>query len=153
MCRNVEGAPIPMAENKTQKTKASVTDFINGIADESRRKDCRTVLKLMKDATGAPARMWGPSIVGFGDWRYKSSSGREGDWFLIGFSPRKDSLTLYLMPGLQAHAARLRVLGKHKTGGSCLYIRQLAQVDQTVLKRLIADGVKAARKHAATQSL
>ncbi len=89
-----------MAENKTQKTKASVTDFINGIADETRRKDCRTVLKLMKDATGAPARMWGPSIVGFGDWRYKSDSGREGDWFLVGFSPRKDSLTLYLMPAL-----------------------------------------------------
>ena len=98
-----------MAENKTQKTKASVTDFINGIADESRRKDCRTVLKLMKDATGAPARMWGPSIVGFGDLRYKYDSGREGDWFLVGFSPRKDSLTLYLVPGLQAHAARLRV--------------------------------------------
>ena len=142
-----------MAENKTQKTKASVTDFINGIADESRRKDCRTVLKLMKDATGAPARMWGPSIVGFGDWRYKSRSGREGDWFLIGFSPRKDSLTLYLMPGLQAHAARLRVLGKHKTGGSCLYIKQLSQVDQTVLKQLIADGVKAARKFAASQGV
>jgi hypothetical protein len=140
-----------MAENKTQKTKASVTDFINGVADESRRKDCRTVLKLMKDATGAPPRMWGSSIVGFGDFRYKSRSGREGDWFLIGFSPRKDSLTLYLMPGLQAHAARLRVLGKHKTGGSCLYIRQLSQVDQTVLKQLIADGVKAARKFAASQ--
>jgi hypothetical protein len=97
--------------------------------------------------------MWGSSIVGFGDFRYKSRSGREGDWFLIGFSPRKDSLTLYLMPGLQAHAARLRVLGKHKTGGSCLYIRQLSQVDQTVLKQLIADGVKAARKFAASQGV
>jgi hypothetical protein len=97
-----------MAENKTQKTKASVTDFINGIADESRRKDCRTVLKLMKDATGAPARMWGPSIVGFGDWRYRSDSGREGDWFLVGFSPRKDSLTLYFVPSLEGHAARLK---------------------------------------------
>ena len=142
-----------MAENKTQKTKASVAAFISGIADETRRKDCRAVLRLMKEATGAPPRMWGPSIVGFGDWRYKSSSGREGDWFLIGFSPRKDSLTLYLMPGLKAHAARLRLLGKHKTGGSCLYIKQLSQVDQTVLKQLIADGVKAARKFAATQSV
>lgn len=142
-----------MAELKTQKTKASVTDFINGIADDARRKDCRTVLKLMRDATGAPPRMWGPSIVGFGDWRYKYASGREGDWFLAGFSPRKDSLTLYLMPGLQAHSARLRVLGKHKTGKGCLYIRQLSDVDPAVLKQLIADGVKAARTLAAAQTL
>ena len=134
-----------MAENKTQKTKASVTDFINGIADESRRKDCRAVLKLMKDATGAPARMWGPSIVGFGDLRYTYASGREGDWFLTGFSPRKDNLTLYLIPDLRAHTARLKKLGKHTTGGSCLYIRRLADVDQGVLKQLIDEGVKAAR--------
>ena len=120
-----------MAENKTRKTKASVTEFINGIADQSRRKDCRAVLKLMKVATGAPARMWGPSIVGFGDWRYKYDSGREGDWFLAGFSPRKDSLTLYLMPSLHAHAARLKKLGKHKTGKSCLYIKRLSDVDQS----------------------
>jgi len=142
-----------MAENKTQKTRASVAAFINSIADETRRKDCRTVLKLMKAATGAPPRMWGPSIVGFGDLRYKYDSGREGDWFLTGFSPRKDSLTLYLVPGLQAHGARLRVLGKHKTGKSCLYIKQLSDVDPTVLTQLIADGVKAARTFASTQRL
>jgi Domain of unknown function (DU1801) len=141
-----------MAENKTQKTKASVAAFINGIADQSRRTDCRTVLKLMKDATGAPARMWGPSIVGFGDFRYKYDSGRAGDWFLVGFSPRKDSLTLYLVPSLDGHAARLQQLGKYKTGKSCLYIRRLSDVDQTVLKQLIVDGVKAARKFAATGS-
>ena len=87
-----------MAENKTQKTKASVAAFISGIADETRRKDCRTVAQVYEGGHGRAARMWGPSIVGFGDWRYKSSSGREGDWFLMGFSPRKDSLTLYLMP-------------------------------------------------------
>ena len=142
-----------MAENKTQKTRRVSTAFINGIADESRRKDCRTVLRLMKAATRCSAQDVGDQHRGFGDLRYKYDSGREGDWFLIGFSPRKDSLTLYLMPGLQAHAARLRVLGKHKTGGSCLHIRQLSQVDQTVLNQLIADGVKAARKFAATQSL
>ena len=142
---------MPVA--KTRPTKVSVAKHIGAIANDEQRKDARTLVALMRRITGQQPRMWGPSIVGFGDWRYKSSSGREGDWFLIGFSPRKDSLTLYLMPGLQAHAARLRVLGKHKTGGSCLYIRQLAQVDQTVLKQLIADGVKAARKHAATQSL
>ena len=139
-----------MAENKTQKTKASVTDFINGIADESRRKDCRAVLKLMKDATGAPPRMWGPSIVGFGDWRYKYDSGREGDWFLAGFSPRKDSLTLYLVPSLDTHTARLKKLGKHKTGKSCLYIKTLADVDRTELKQLIVESVKTARAFAAS---
>ena len=142
-----------MAENKTQKTNASVTEFLNGIADEARRNDCRIVLKLMKDATGAPPRMWGPSIVGFGDWRYKYDSGREGDWFLAGFSPRKDSLTLYLMPSLDAHGARLRALGKHKTGKSCLYIKRLSDVDQGVLKQLIADGVKAAKAFAAARGI
>jgi len=141
-----------MPENKTRKTKASVTAFINGIADEARRKDCRAVLKLMKNATGAPPRMWGPSIVGFGDLRYKYDSGREGDWFLAGFSPRKDSLTLYLVPGLHAHAARLQSLGKYKAGKSCLYIKRLSDVDQTVLQQLIADGVKAARTFAATRT-
>lgn len=142
-----------MAELKTQKTGASVTDFINGIADDARRKDCRTVLKLMRDATGARPRMWGSSIVGFGDWRYKYASGREGDWFLTGFSPRKDSLTLYLMPGLHAHGKRLQSLGKHTTGKSCLYIKRLSDVDPAVLKQLIADGVKAARTFAAAQTL
>jgi Domain of unknown function (DU1801) len=148
MCHKVGGRDR-MAENKTQKTTASVTDFINGIADESRRKDCRTVLKLMKDATGAPPRMWGSSIVGFGDFRYKYDSGREGDWFLAGFSPRKDSLTLYLVPGLHAHAARLKSLGTCKTGKSCLYIKRLSDVDQSVLKLLIADAVRAAKAFAA----
>ena len=145
MCRKVEGALNPMAEIKTQKTTASVAKFLNGITDHARRKDCKTVVKLMKDATGAAPRMWGPSIVGFGDCRYKYASGREGDWFLTGFSPRKDNLTLYLIPDLRAHTARLKELGKHTTGGSCLYIKRLADVDQGVLKQLIDDGVKAAR--------
>lgn len=137
-----------MAEIKTRKTTASVAAFIDGIADESRRKDCKAVLKLMKDATGAPPKMWGPSIVGFGDWHYKYATGREGDWFFAGFSPRKDSLTLYLMPNLDAHAKHLSKLGKHRTGKSCLYIKRLADVDQAVLKRMIEDGVKAAKKMA-----
>jgi len=137
-----------MAENKTQKTKASVAEFIAGIADDGRRKDCRTVLKLMKEATGAPPRMWGPSIVGFGDWHYKSGSGREGDWFLAGFSPRKEALTLYLMTGVAPYEALMKKLGKHKTGKGCLYIKQLSDVDPTVLKQLITDSVKVARKRA-----
>lgn len=135
-----------MAENKTRKTTASVAAFIEGIADESRRKDCKTVLKLMKGATGATPKMWGPSIVGFGDWHYKYASGREGDWFLAGFSPRKDSLSLYIIPNLDAHARHLKKLGKYTTGKSCLYIKRLAEVDQAVLKRLVEDGVKAAKK-------
>jgi len=141
----------PMAENKTQKTTASVTEFIKSIPDETRRKDCQTVLKLMKDATGAKAAMWGPSIVGFGDWRYKYDSGRQGDWFLAGFSPRKENLTLYLVPSLDGHAARLQQLGKFKTSKSCLYIKQLSDVDPGVLKQLISDGVKAAKAFAAAR--
>jgi hypothetical protein len=140
-----------MAENKTRKTTASVTDFIKNIPDETRRKDCQTVLKMMKAATGAKPAMWGSSIVGFGDFRYKYDSGREGDWFLAGFSPRKDNLTLYLVPGLDGHAARLKQLGKVTTGKSCLHIKRLSDVDPVALKQLIADGVKAAKAFAATR--
>lgn len=138
-----------MAELKTAKTRASVSTFLAGIADESRRKECRAVVRLMKAATGAPPRMWGDSIIGFGDMRCRYESGREVDWFLAGFSPRKDSLSLYLMPNLDAHAALLKKLGKHSTGKSCLYIKRLADVDQAVLERLIRDGVKAARRYSA----
>jgi hypothetical protein len=138
-----------MAELKTQKTTASVSAFLAGIADESRRRECKAVARLMKEATGASARMWGDSIVGFGDMRCKYASGREVDWFLAGFSPRKDSLTLYVMPNLDAHAALLKKLGKHSTGKSCLYIKRLEDVDRVVLERLIRDGVKAARRYSA----
>ena len=133
-----------MAANKTQKTAASVAAFIDGIADEGRRKDCRAVLKLMQEATGATPKMWGPAIVGFGDWRYKYDSGREGDWFLAGFSPRKANLTLYLLPNLEAHEANLRVLGKHTVGKSCIYIRRLADIDQEVLKRMVRNAIRSA---------
>jgi hypothetical protein len=133
-----------MAANKTQKTTASVTAFIDGIADEATRKDCRAVLKLMKEATGATPKMWGPAIVGFGDWHYKYDSGREGDWFLAGFSPRKANLTLYLLPNLEAHEANLRVLGKHTVGKSCIYIRRLADIDQAVLKRMVRNAMRSA---------
>ena len=138
-----------MAELKTRKTAVSVSSFLDAIPDETRRKECKAVAKLMKDATGARPRMWGPAIVGFGDMRCKYESGREVDWFLTGFSPRKDNLTLYLMPGLDAHGALLKKLGRHSTGKSCLYIKRLEDVDPVVLKRLIADGVKAARKFSA----
>lgn len=133
-----------MAANKTQKTTAGVAAFIDGIADEGRRRDCRAVLKLMQEATGATPKMWGPAIVGFGDWRYKYDSGREGDWFLAGFSPRKANLTLYLLPNLEAHEANLRVLGKHTVGKSCIYIRRLADIDQEVLKRMVRNAIRSA---------
>lgn len=130
-------------ENKTQATEASVDAFLDAIADPQRRDDCRHVRALMEAATGAPAVMWGPSIVGFGRYLYRYASGREGEWPVIGFSPRKNDLTLYLMPGFEAQAALMAKLGKHKTGKSCLYLKRLADVDQAVLEELITRSVAA----------
>src|SRR5262245_53362845 len=105
-----------MAELKTKATDASVSDFINGVTDEGRRKDCRTIVDLMKKATGAPPRMWGESIVGFGEICYAYTSGRELDWFITGFSPRKQNLTLYFMGGFEERGPLLETLGKHQLG-------------------------------------
>jgi hypothetical protein len=132
-----------MAELKTKPTETSVESFLAGVADDARRADCRALVKLMKRVTKAKPRMWGPSIVGFGSYRYKYDSGREGEWFLAGFSPRKSDLTLYIMSGLGPHAALLGRLGKHKTGKSCLYLKRLADVDLDVLRELIERGAKA----------
>jgi hypothetical protein len=131
-----------MPENKTQMTRASVADFIRSVKDAGRAKDCRTIMKLMRDATGAGPRMWGPSIVGYGTYHCKYASGRELDWFLTGFSPRKQNLTLYIMSGFSQHKELMRKLGKHTTGKSCLYIKELEDVDLGVLKRLIKASVK-----------
>lgn len=130
-----------MAELKTQKNKASVKTFLDSVKDEKRRKDAKLVLQLMKDATGAKPSMWGDSIVGFGDYHYKSERSRqEGDWFITGFSPRKTNLTLYIMPGIGPYLDRVKKLGKCKTEGSCLYINQLSDVDLSLLKELITDA-------------
>lgn len=130
-----------MAELKTQKNKASVKAFLDSVKDEKRRKDAKLVLQMMKEATGAKPFMWGDSIVGFGDYHYKSERSRqEGDWFITGFSPRKTNLTLYIMPGIGPYQDRVKKLGKCKTGGSCLYINQLSDVDLTLLKELITDA-------------
>lgn len=127
-----------MAALKTQKNKASVKEFIQAIPDEKRRKDCEALLKLIKETTGEKAFMWGDSIVGFGEYHYKSERSRqEGDWFITGFSPRKTSLTLYLMPGIGHFKELVGQLGKCKTSGSCLYLNRLSDVDQQVLKKLI----------------
>jgi hypothetical protein len=131
-----------MAELKTRPTDVSVADFLAAIEDDERRQDCLTVEKLMRKATGAKPRMWGPSIVGFGDFRYRYASGRELDWFYTGFSPRKRELTLYIMPGFARYDALMAKLGKHKTGKSCLYIKRLADVDLTVLATLVEESVK-----------
>ena len=130
-----------MAELKTKPTAESVEKFLNGIADENRRQDCFRVLELMKKETKAEPSMWGTSIVGFGRHKYKYESGREGEWFLTGFSPRKDSLTLYVMSGLQRHSDLLKTLGKHKTGKGCLYIKKLDDVDLTALRQLIKQSL------------
>lgn len=132
-----------MAELKTKVNDQSVTAFLEANADEKRRKDCFTVLEMMKRATGAEPKMWGDSIVGFGSYHYKYASGQEGDWLLTGFSPRKQALTLYLMSGFTDFEDLLSRLGKYKTGKGCLYIKKLADVDLTVLQELIDQSVKA----------
>ena len=135
-----------MAENKTQKTGASVAKFLAAIKDETRRKDSAAVAGLMKKVTGSKAEMWGPSIVGFGNFHYKSDSGREGDFFLVGFSPRKAALTLYLMGGFADFDKLLTKLGKHKMSGSCLHIKRLEDVDKRVLEQLIGRSFAARKK-------
>jgi hypothetical protein len=131
-----------MAELKTKPTSESVTEFLSRL-DEDRRKDCMVVVKLMKSATGAKPKMWGSGIVGFGTYRYRYDSGREGEWPVIGFSPRKNDLTLYIMPGFERFDSLMAKLGKYKTGKSCLYVKKLADVDVAVLKELIAESVNA----------
>jgi len=136
-----------MAELKTKKTKASVAAFLDQISDEQRRKDCQRVLKIMKEATGEQPRMWGSSIVGFGAYKYRYASGHEGEWPIIGFSPRKNDLTLYIMPGFADYKELMAKLGKHKTGKSCLYIKKLDDVELPVLKKLITKSVDKMGEH------
>jgi len=136
------------AELKTKKTEANVEDFLNAVKDEETRADCFEIAKIMQRATKSEPKMWGPSIVGFGSYRYKYASGREGDWMLTGFSPRKQNLTLYIMAGFDRYDELLKKLGKFSTGKSCLYIKRLADVDKKVLKELVAESVKAMRNSA-----
>ncbi len=130
-----------MSGNKTVETNASVADFINAVDDPIRRADCRKVAAMMRKATGKRAKMWGTSIVGFGRYHYRYASGREGEFMLTGFSPRKRDLTLYIMPGFSGYPTLMKKLGKYKTGKSCLYIRSLDDVDEAVLQQLIDASV------------
>jgi hypothetical protein len=126
-----------MAAQKTKPTPASVEGFVDAIDDPKRREDCLTLVALMKRITKCEPKMWGPSIVGFGDHHYRYESGREGDTFILGFSPRKDALTLYLGSCIDRVQGILDQLGKHKTGKGCLYIRRLEDVDESVLATLL----------------
>ncbi|MFY9555525.1 MAG: DUF1801 domain-containing protein [Blastocatellia bacterium] len=130
-----------MAEPKTKQTAESVEQFLNNVSDEQRRDDCFRVLKIMKAATKTEPAMWGASIVGFGRYRYKYESGTKGEWFLTGFSPRKEALTLYIMSGVERYSTLLKKLGKHKTGKGCLYINKLDDVDLPTLKQLIKQSL------------
>ncbi len=131
-----------MAELKTKRTRASVRAFIDGIDDAQKRKDCREIMKMMKEATGCRPAMWGPNIVGYGSYDYKYASGREGTWFLTGFSPRKQNLTLYIMPGFSRYDDLLAKLGPHKTGKACLYVKRLDDIHRPTLKTLIRKSVR-----------
>lgn len=132
-----------LVEIKTKPTKDSVEDFINKVPDEQKRKDSFVILEMMKKATGEEPVMWSNSLIGFGNKRYKSpATGREVDWLIIGFSPRKANLSLYLTISIKEHEAMLKKLGKHKTGAGCLYINKLADVDLKVLKSMIDIAAK-----------
>jgi hypothetical protein len=132
---------------KTLPNDASVTDFINSVPDETKRRDSFALLELFSDITGQQPKMWGSSIIGFGQYHYKSERSRqEGDWPLTGFSPRKQNLTLYITYGFDDYADLLQALGKHKTSKACLYINKLSDVDQTVLRQLIERTYRAAQK-------
>ena len=131
-----------MSDLKTQPHDGNVEAFLQSVEHDKRREDSFVVLEMMKEITGEEPRMWGPSIVGFGNYHYKYESGREGDFFLAGFSPRKQNLTLYIMSGFSHYEELLQKLGKHKTGKSCLYINKLENVDLGVLKEMIRESVK-----------
>lgn len=135
-----------MAELKTKPTKISAEKFLNGIKDDRKREESFKILDMMKKITKEKPVMWGPSIVGFGKYHYKYKSGHEGDMCIIGFSPRKNALTIYILPGLLKYGSLMNKLGKYKTGVSCLYIKKLEDVDLNVLKELITESVKRMKK-------
>lgn len=131
-----------MSELKTKATNASVKAFLNAIKPDQKRTDARTLDKLMRRITGKKPKMWGASLVGYGTYKYKYESGHQGEWFITGFSPRKQNLVVYIMPGFETFKPQMKKLGKHKTGKSCLYINKLADVDLEILQELIAGSVE-----------
>ena len=130
-----------MAENKTTRNKNNVIDFLNNIREEKKRQDAFNLLELFKKTTGLRPEMWGSSIVGFGNYHYKYESGHEGDFFLTGFSPRKQNLTIYIMTGFDRYPQLMDKIGKYKTGKSCLYVKKLEDINLEVLKDVIRQSV------------
>jgi len=130
-----------MAENKTQATQSDVSVFLNNVEDPRKRADCLELVTLMSEVTGENATMWGASIVGFGQYHYKYASGREGDFFLTGFAPRKQNLSIYIVPGFDIAPELMEKLGKYKTGKSCLYVKTLDDIDRKVFARLVKKSV------------
>ena len=135
-----------MAELKTKPNSENVGDFLNTIDDKQKRADCKTVAKIMREATGKRAKMWGASIVGYDNYDYKYESGRSGSFMITGFSPRAQNISIYIMPGFKKFGPLMDKLGKYKTGKSCLYVKRLEDVDQKVLARLIKASVKEMRR-------
>ena len=126
-----------MAELKTKLNDSDVEEFLNAVEDEQKRADSFELLKIMQEISGKPAKMWGTNIVGFGTYHYVYASGREGDWMLSGFSPRKSSISVYLMAGFEQLSDELASLGKHKVGKGCLYIKRLSDIDEKHLRKMI----------------
>lgn len=135
-----------MSDLKTRPTDQSVELFLAGIDDAQKRQDCQAISEIMREVTGAEPRMWGENIVGFGSYHYRYATGREGDWPLTGFSPRKQNLTLYLSYGFEQHGELMQRLGKHKVGKACLYIKRLSDVDQNALRELVQRSVEQLRR-------
>jgi hypothetical protein len=131
----------PLSQLKTQPNDQSIEAYLNSVEPQKKRDDSFAILKLMQEVTGEAPQMWGDSIVGFGSYHYKYASGREGDWFLTGFAPRKQSLTLYIMAGFDNYDKLMSKLGKHTTGKSCLYIKKLEDIDEDVLRELVKQSV------------
>jgi hypothetical protein len=142
---NLKSEENLMAKLKTIPTDQSVEKFLNSIRDPQKQQDCYTLLAMMKEITGVEPKMWGNSIVGFGSYHYRYESGREGDWFLTGFSPRKQNLTIYIMSGFEKQGELLKKLGKHKISKSCLYINRFKDIEQLVLRDLIEESIKILR--------
>jgi Domain of unknown function (DU1801) len=137
-------------QNKTQVTTVAPADFLATVEPERRRLEGIELLAFFEQVTGLQAQMWGASLIGFGRYQYKYASGREGEYFLTGFSPRKGALTIYIMPGYRDMGEKLERLGKHKTGKSCLYLNKLADVDMRVLEEIVADGIAYMRENYTT---
>lgn len=130
-----------MAKNKTIPNNNDVAIFLNNIIDEQKRKDAFELLNIMKEITNEEPKMWGSSIVGFGEYHYRYESGREGDMFLSGFSPRKQNITIYIVSGLERYDAILQRIGRHKIGKSCFYVKKLNDIDNKLLAEMIIDSV------------